>query len=47
MAAHLHVKEQKNMQTTSEIVATLVIWALTAAGIFFGGRAAWRKRRKR
>ncbi|MDD2899421.1 MAG: hypothetical protein PHI31_11990 [Desulfuromonadaceae bacterium] len=32
------------MLTTSEIAATITIWVLTAAGTFFGGRAAWRRR---
>jgi hypothetical protein len=35
------------MITTSELAATITIWALTAAGTFFGGRAAWRRRRKK
>lgn len=33
------------MITTSEITVTITIWVLTAAGTFFGGRAAWRRRR--
>lgn len=33
------------MITTSEIAVTITIWVLTAAGIFFGGRAALRRRR--
>jgi hypothetical protein len=34
------------MITTSEIAVTITIWVLTAAGTFFGGRAAWRRRKK-
>lgn len=33
--------------TTSETILTLTIWVLTAAGLFFGCRAAWRKARLR
>lgn len=33
------------MTTTSEIAVTITIWALTAAGVFFGGRAKWRRRK--
>jgi len=33
------------MITTSEYVVTITIWVLTLAGLFFGGRAAWRRRR--
>ena len=29
----------------SEIIVTLLIWVLTAAGLFFGLRAFWRRRR--
>lgn len=32
------------MITTSERAVTVTIWMLTAAGIFFGGRAVWRRR---
>lgn len=32
--------------TTSEIIVTIVIWALTIAGTFFCLRAAWRRRKK-
>lgn len=32
------------MLTTSEYAVTITIWVLTLAGIFFGGRAAWRRR---
>jgi len=35
------------MMTTSEIAVTITIWALTAAGTFFGGRAFWRRRKQR
>lgn len=35
------------MLTPSEFVATLAIWLLLAIGIFFGLRAAWRRRRNR
>lgn len=31
------------MITTSETAVTITIWVLTAAGIFFGGRAAVRR----
>lgn len=33
------------MLTFSELVVTLVIWALLATGLFFGLRAAWRRRK--
>jgi hypothetical protein len=33
------------MITTSEYAVTITIWVLTLAGAFFGGRAAWRRRR--
>lgn len=33
------------MLTTSEIAATATIWVLTAAGAFFGGRAALRRKK--
>lgn len=32
------------MITTSEAAVTITIWVLAAAGAFFGGRAAWRRR---
>ena len=32
------------MLTTSETAVTVTIWVLTAAGTFFGSRAAWRRR---
>lgn len=32
------------MLTTSESAVTVTIWVLTAAGTFFGSRAAWRRR---
>ena len=35
------------MITTSEAAVTITIWVLTAAGSFFGGRAAWRRRKLR
>ncbi|WP_429886604.1 hypothetical protein [Geoalkalibacter halelectricus] len=35
------------MLTFSERVVTLVIWALTATGLFFSVRAAWRRRKER
>jgi len=35
------------MITTSEIAVTITIWVLTAAGAFFGTRAAWRRRRRK
>jgi len=33
------------MITTSEYAVTICIWVLTLAGAFFGGRAAWRRRK--
>lgn len=35
------------MITTSERVVSIAIWVLTAAGIFFGGRAVWRRRKRK
>jgi len=35
------------MITTSETAVTITIWVLTAAGSFFGGRAAWRRREQK
>lgn len=35
------------MFTFSEIVLTAAIWILTLCGLFFGSRAALRKRRKK
>lgn len=35
------------MLTTSETAVTVTIWALTAAGCFFGTRAAWRRRKQK
>ena len=35
------------MITTSEYVVTITIWILTLTGVFFGGRAAWRRRRQK
>lgn len=34
------------MITTSEYAVTVTIWGLTLAGVFFGGRAAWRSGRQ-
>jgi len=34
------------MITTSEYAVTITIWVLTLAGVFFGGRAAWRRRKQ-
>lgn len=34
------------MITTSETAVTITIWILTAAGIFFGTRAALRRKKK-
>jgi hypothetical protein len=33
--------------SSSEIILYLTIWGLAAAGVFFGGRAAWRRARCR
>lgn len=35
------------MITTSEIAVTITIWTLTLSGSFFGGRAAWRRRKQK
>jgi hypothetical protein len=35
------------MITTTEYAVTITIWVLTLAGVFFGGRAAWRRRRQK
>lgn len=35
------------MTFDSATVVTGLIWLLTACGLFFGGRAAWRRRRDR
>lgn len=35
------------MMTISEIAVTITIWVLTAAGCFFGIRAALRRRKER
>ena len=32
------------MTTVSELATSLIIWVLAAIGIYFGGRAAWRRR---
>ena len=34
------------MLTISEIAVTATIWVLTAAGLFFGIRAAWRRKKQ-
>ncbi len=33
--------------SSSELILNLTIWILTASGIFFGGRAVWRRNRKK
>jgi hypothetical protein len=33
--------------TTSETIVIGLIWALLLPGLFFGGRAAWRRRQAR
>ncbi len=35
------------MITTSEYAVIITIWVLTLAGTFFGGRTAWRRRRRK
>jgi hypothetical protein len=35
------------MITTSEAAVTITIWVLTAAGAFFGSRAALRRRKQK
>lgn len=35
------------MITTSEYAVYITIWALTLAGAFFWGRAAWRRRERK
>jgi hypothetical protein len=35
------------MTTVSELAVSLIIRALAAAGIYFGGRAAWRRRKQK
>ncbi len=35
------------MITTSELAASITIWVLTVSGVFFGGRAVWRRRKLR
>jgi hypothetical protein len=32
---------------SGETIVLITIWVLTLAGVFFGGRAAWRRRRER
>ncbi len=44
---HFIPTRSRIMITTSEIAVTITIWVLTAAGIFFGSRAAWRRRKKK
>jgi hypothetical protein len=34
------------MLTFSEYAVIIVIWVMTLAGCFFGGRAIWRKHRQ-
>jgi hypothetical protein len=34
------------MITTSELAATITIWVLTSSGVFFGSRAAWRRKKQ-
>jgi hypothetical protein len=35
------------MHSSSEIILTITIWTLTGAGLFFGTRAALRRRREK
>lgn len=35
------------MLTTSEYAVTITIQVLTLSGVFFGGRAAWRRKRQK
>jgi hypothetical protein len=35
------------MAGSGEIIVVITIWVLTLAGVFFGGRAAWRRRRQK
>ena len=35
------------MITTSEVAVTITVWVLTAAGTFFGSRAALRRRKQK
>ena len=46
-----HAKVVKNQQgaamTTSETIVIGLIWALLLPGLFFGSRAAWRRRQAR
>ena len=35
------------MTSSSEFIVTITIWVLTLTGAFFGGRAAWRRRRQK
>ena len=34
------------MLTISERAAVIAVWALLLVGVFFAGRAAWRRRRQ-
>jgi hypothetical protein len=34
------------MSGSGETIVLITIWVLTLAGVFFGGRAAWRRRRR-
>lgn len=34
------------MTGSGETIVLITIWVLTLAGVFFGGRAAWRRRRR-
>lgn len=34
------------MLTTSETILSITVWTLTVCGLFFGGRASLRKRRR-
>ena len=45
MPDRVAVSRGNDMITTSEYAVTITIWILTLAGAFFGGRAAWRRRR--
>jgi len=41
------LKPTGTTMTSSEIIVTALIWVLTAAGCFFGIRAALRRRKKK
>lgn len=34
------------MMTPSETIVTILIWALTGCGLFFGLRGLWKRRRR-